>query len=282
MKMNRKGSLIHFLPFVVLAALAPGSVAAAASAPASEVPGDPAGPPPTLVSDDLGELHVVVREGQFGPTVSAAFLRLEGPDQRTGVTDAAGVYRFERLPAGTYTLQAEHLGYGAVEVEVEVAGDDRTTRILVEMHREPIALEGIEVEVEGRRPTWGPLERVYERVEWQQRLGLGSFITREEIENRVAMRIEDLIRGRMAGVRVGPRGGISMTRSATYRSSDVSCRVQIYLDGVNVTGRGGFEGISPNEVELIEVYRGLSQTPAEFGGYEARCGVVAVWTRRGF
>ncbi len=277
--MHQKGLLLHFLALASLAVLAPASTSAASGTFCLEMRHGARGPPTILASDDLGELVVVVREGELGGPVAAVFLRLEGPEERTGVTGAEGTFRFERLPAGTYTVRAEHLAYGTVEVEVEVAGDDHTTYTEIHLHREPIALDPLVVEVERARPTWGLLEKVYERVEWQQRLGLGRFITREDIENRIAMRISDLLRGRYAGVRVGPGGTISMTRSRGFSGCGGAV---IYIDGIKVGARSPDAFVSVMQVELIEIYRGLSQVPAEFADFDARCGVVAVWTRRGF
>lgn len=38
---------------------------------------------------------------------------------------------------------------------------------------------------------------------------------------------------------------------------------------------------APGLVEGIEIYRGLSTVPAQFLNSDAKCGVVAIWTRRG-
>ena len=39
--------------------------------------------------------------------------------------------------------------------------------------------------------------------------------------------------------------------------------------------------VSPDEVAAVEVYTGTSQIPAQFSSsqYNARCGVVVIWTR---
>jgi outer membrane receptor for ferrienterochelin and colicin len=36
-----------------------------------------------------------------------------------------------------------------------------------------------------------------------------------------------------------------------------------------------------SSIEGIEVYKGAAQLPAEFGGSNSMCGVVAIWTKRG-
>jgi hypothetical protein len=62
--------------------------------------------------------------------------------------------------------------------------------------------------------------------------------------------------------------------------------VQIFLDGMLIT-RGSPGGevliddiVNPLDVEAIEVFRGLASVPPEFLTPDARCGVVAIWTRR--
>jgi hypothetical protein len=73
-----------------------------------------------------------------------------------------------------------------------------------------------------------------------------------------------------------------------------SCPPLVYIDGVLVThtsfsGKGVGEAageaaaaidmVHPLDVAGIEIYRGPAQTPGEFGGSNARCGVIVVWTR---
>ena len=42
--------------------------------------------------------------------------------------------------------------------------------------------------------------------------------------------------------------------------------------------------VMPQDVEAIEVYRRASEVPAHFGGMSTatQCGVIAIWTRRGW
>jgi hypothetical protein len=41
-----------------------------------------------------------------------------------------------------------------------------------------------------------------------------------------------------------------------------------------------FDVVRPGEIEAIEVFRGLSQMPAEFRTHDS-CAAVAIWTREG-
>jgi hypothetical protein len=68
-----------------------------------------------------------------------------------------------------------------------------------------------------------------------------------------------------------------------------SCQLGWFLDGhrMNKPGMGddaatdGLAGISLNALQGIEVFRGVSEMPAEFADPDLRCGAVALWSRRG-
>jgi hypothetical protein len=37
----------------------------------------------------------------------------------------------------------------------------------------------------------------------------------------------------------------------------------------------------PDNIEAIEVYNGVAQVPAQYGGAHSACGVVLIWLRTG-
>jgi hypothetical protein len=58
----------------------------------------------------------------------------------------------------------------------------------------------------------------------------------------------------------------------------------VFVDGRPANRRGNVsinDLASPSGLEGMEVYRGLATVPPEFLTPEARCGVIALWTRRG-
>lgn len=66
---------------------------------------------------------------------------------------------------------------------------------------------------------------------------------------------------------------IRMTRWA-------NCRPFYFQDGVPINADFA-ERISPSDIYGVEVYD-LSEVPVDFQRADLRCGVIAVWTRRGF
>jgi hypothetical protein len=73
---------------------------------------------------------------------------------------------------------------------------------------------------------------------------------------------------------------------AVSGAGGAACPVQVFLDGMRTT-REGPEGdvvvddlVSPLDVEVVEVFRGMASIPPEFLTNFARCGVIAIWTKR--
>jgi hypothetical protein len=183
-------------------------------------------------------------------------------------------------PRGRGTLVVRRLGYtdqrfslaaGIPEVEVVLA--PQPVRMgMVQASARPL-------------PRSLPLQRFYERMQ----RGHGSFVTRENIDRRKPRRLADLFH-EIPGVRVVPssRGErLIMDGTTPYmwgsrgaRTGD--CPVQYYLEGVSwepdAPGVLG-DDVRPNEVEGIEVYRRLSEVPAEYRKAGSECGVVLIWLK---
>jgi hypothetical protein len=81
--------------------------------------------------------------------------------------------------------------------------------------------------------------------------------------------------------RPGPSDYIVLNR---YKHFDPSgrpgpCFPIVYLDGYRTGGASIDDLVFPSDVEGVEVYKGLSEYPGQFASPDARCGVIAVWTR---
>ncbi|TVP54575.1 MAG: hypothetical protein EA351_12905 [Gemmatimonadales bacterium] len=246
------------------------------------------GPAPALAAQDLppeteefGRLLGLVREGETGPAVPGARVTLRGPEERSAVTGESGEFRMELLPPGLYRVEVEHLAYRRIEVEVEVAGGEQTTRVELRLMRDAIAIDPVTVEVEARRGT-GPLVGVYDRVARQQALGLGRIFTRDEFEHRGTSRVSSLLQT-MPSVRVNSRGNVTLRARGSV--SQRTCNPEVWLDGFRV-GRSDDavnidDFVTVSQLEVMEVYTGPSQIPFEFLSSDSMCGVIVLWTRRG-
>jgi hypothetical protein len=221
-----------------------------------------------------------VVDGETGAPIPGARVVLQGADRFSVVTDADGRFRIEELEAGAYRLTVSHLAWADVERTLPVAGGGRVTEVAVELLREVVSVSPIVVRVDPR-PTFGPLAEVYQRMEHMQRLGQGRFWDREAIAESGASRLTTLL-STMVGVRVV--GGSVLLTSTPGRSAGASrCDPLLFIDGSPFPLRGESldQVVRLSDVEVVEVYRRPSQIPAEYSGSDARCGVIALWTRRG-
>jgi len=223
-------------------------------------------------------------EAGTGQPISGASVILYTEDGQAllgKLTDAAGQFLIDAPGAGRFKLTAERIGYATVNGgPIEIVGTD-TVDVVMRMGTEVIAIDGIEVVTEARDIH---LERsgFYER----KRMGFGQFITRDEIEFRNPSRTSDLLRT-IAGVQVVPRGGFGggepVLRGAI--SGMGQCLPGIVLDGMTIRQAGSSEPpfdelVNPFDIQAIEVYRGPSEVPAQFGGSQSACGMIVIWTRK--
>jgi 5-hydroxyisourate hydrolase-like protein (transthyretin family) len=230
-----------------------------------------------------GEVRGVVRQGEFGPSLGNANVRLMGGgEDRRVTTDSQGRFVFEEIPSGHYDLEVTHLGYQALNHPVEVEGGGRVTRMTVRLLRDAIALDPVVVEVEAR-PSWGVLAGVYDRRDHMEALGIGTFFDRSDIEQSAASQVTSLV-ARLPGVTRRPTSPGSAAHTLQIHRTN-ECQPAFFVDGMpyRLDSRESIDHVvSTWVVEMIEVYRGPSELPMEFFTYEAsRCGAVAVWTRRG-
>jgi hypothetical protein len=235
-----------------------------------------------------------------GRPISGARVRLLSADSRPlrgTLTDSLGHFSFPVRQAGAYRLHAERIGYRpTLTPHLRLAAGD-TLQVEFRLAVNAVLLAPVEIVARSRARANPVLEGFYVR---RQR-GFGQFVSREEIEQRSPFYITDIL-GTVPGVRVAPGGRTGSRNVYMARSAHGDCPVQIYLDGALVNRPVAARRISdslrvsdqyanlewtiddmvsPSSVEGIEIYRGLSEVPAEFGGPNAHCGVIAVWTKRG-
>jgi hypothetical protein len=178
--------------------------------------------------------------------------------------DSTGDFAFPRVPVGSYTISIRRIGYQELTEDVLLQAAVRTeiTASLV-----PVAMnvEPVFVTVQ-RRASMAMAD--FER---RRALGIGKFVTREDIEARRPRQVSDMFRA-VPGVRVVPdRNGDAhlLVRGG--------CKPNLYIDGV-----AAYEAMSldlilhPDDVEGIEVYTTAS-APPQYA--RSACGVVVVWTR---
>ena len=65
------------------------------------------------------------------------------PTRRGATTDAAGVFRFRGVPAGSYHLDVSLIGYAPAHVEIDVPATGEALAVEISLDPSPLALEGV-------------------------------------------------------------------------------------------------------------------------------------------
>lgn len=240
-------------------------------------------------------VHGLVLYSHNDAPVSLATVRLidaEGRVAVTGYSDVAGRFQLTVPQAGSYSVHVEHLtGFDMVDGPMDLTA---SSNVMVAFHlvAKPIALDALEVTVEGRLP---PLDRAgfYER----RQAGLGFFMDDLDIERRRPLRASDLMRT-IPGVQYLEANGIAgvsgypvmayALRSQVFSASSPPCFPRVYVDGTVVEQGGstftparGFDQlVAAQDIAALEVYDSPVDTPAQFGGLSG-CGVILIWTKTG-
>jgi hypothetical protein len=188
------------------------------------------------------------------------------------VTDGQGRFRFAPLAAGTLVVDVRHLAYAPRSDTVRLADGDEV-RLEIRLAADAIALPPLAVETFSMRLDEAGFFRRRAR-------GIGTFMTREEVQAHRATHLGDLF-ARVPGLRrVILADGTSRIDSRGGKPPISRCDTQYFIDGVRADIAGvGVDAIPVHVVEGIEVYRSGSQVPTQFDHGRAMCGAVVIWTR---
>lgn len=225
----------------------------------------------------------VVEEGTDQP-ISDAWVRLLDEKRRTlasARTDDDGRFSFTRLNPGPLAFRVARIGYRETTTPYWRVSGGESLEVTIRLDATAVLLAPLEITAltRSRSPM---LAAFYNRLD--RRIG-GTFFSREDIERRRPARVTDLLVD-VPGLRL--EGGSTIgTRIATFDrtlpgTGGGVCPVQVYVDGMQAKGEVSLNDLaSPAGLEGLEVYKGLATVPPEFQSPEARCGVIALWTRRG-
>ena len=211
----------------------------------------------------------------------------------SGRTDAKGVFRIVKIPAGTHEVSLRQIGYSPLVLKIDFSDNVITDRQFVLTAAQVLD----SVVVAGRRATIPEFEE-------RRKLGIGRFLTRDELAEQESRRMSDVL-AHIGGLRIerGTGGGqawISGGRGqmtvydpdplAKAMGAKPACYVDVWLDGIRLyTGQAGSMGqplfnvnsMQPGDLEAIEYFAGAASVPPKYFRSGLDCGVLVLWTRRG-
>lgn len=236
----------------------------------------------------------------MGPVAGAAIALDDG--RYVELSDEAGRFLLADRPPGVGVLRIRHLAYGENEASIQIPSSG-TLEIEIRLAPEALPVEPIDVTVVGMQSFKLDISGFYARRDWNDRLGLGHYLTRRDIEDRGAARVSHILSdiprvGMLDGGCGSGRCDVPVITSAggdcrrvKDSGGELMVGASLYLDGVRmptVSGRGNEflisgidEFVVPGDIAGIEVYTGAGDLPGEFADFNAqRCGAVVIWTGR--
>lgn len=236
-----------------------------------------------------GIVHGLVINASTGKPISAVTVTLSAESLRAE-SDDRGRFTFNRVPAGTHEITAEHIGFGKRSASIDIPAG-QSIDITLTLDERAVELDTLNVAVT-QRSRWLSINGFYER---RMESGLsGAYITRDLIEHRNTDMITDLMDD-FAGVRVIHSG--PGKRTVRFNRRFGSCEPDLYVDGSlyrasspSMQTSGGlrwdesgnkvddYNVVSTSQIEAIEIYVGAA-TPVRFSNAQG-CGAVLIWLRR--
>jgi hypothetical protein len=209
--------------------------------------------------------HVV--DSEMGNPLIGASVRA-GRDTASFKTDSLGFFRIPNLPGGATDLRIQLLGYedGLFRVRLPDTG-------LVDQQF-ALDFNGFmlpEIVVQARAEILQPRYIEFERRRLRK---LGAFLRWDDLKKSSFSSVGDALRT-VRGVRI--QCDQSSYECFVVMSRTPNCHPTWYIDGIEV--HSFHENTPIRDIYGIEIYRGTGEIPAEYGGSNAGCGVIAMWTK---
>ncbi len=208
-----------------------------------------------------------------GGVVRGARVRLAstGAAGRYAVTDSAGAFVLDDLPAGTQSLEAIAIGFTPTRTVVDLR-PGVPARVTIAMRARVTTLEAVAVRGMSRHAL-GYAER-------RQQGGMGFFMTGNDARAS-GQPLVSMALLRAPGLRVGD---MQFGRPVLQGSS--RCQPRFFLDGWEIEGDELDRFVSMNDLGAVEVYRQWSEAPPQLmqsvlatQGMRGQCQLVFVWSR---
>ena len=186
------------------------------------------------------------------------------------LSDSAGRFLLERVPAGKVTVNVRRLGFEPRQIVVELMDGERDS-LVVTLRTLPQTLPEVTAAADAHL-------RIHLAEFFRHReTGMGRYLDRAQMTKMRVSLLSDVLR-RLPGVRVSPdRNGRYILRMGR---STRNCPPDFWIDNVRAPFLN-VDDIPLQDIEAIEVYNGPGALPPEYNhrfGNPA-CGAIVIWTR---
>lgn len=230
-----------------------------------------------------------------GTPIAGALIAVAETDS---VYTSGGDGRFEvrDLPSGRLQVRIRAIGFRPFGAEFALSSGRRLIDTTLILQHSAQILDSVVVTARATTFEAGKMADVERRM----KSGFGRFITRTALHDPLQGGLDTQLR-RFARMRLAPLcHGIGLgAMSATRGDSPIGvnchpqvltgCFMAVFIDGAlywspdmgAVAEPPDLTKFNPLDLEAVEVYRSDAELPIEFGGTNASCGVLLLWTRVG-
>ncbi len=248
--------------------------------------------------DPTGQIRGAVQTRE-GKPIPDAEIRLAGMNV-AATSDSTGWFVLRGLGKGEFIVQVRRIGYKAQRFGAWLEREGEVKEAKVVLERGAYELPEVTVQARRLKPIEYGWTTRYDDFFRRRQVGFGHYILRDEIDRKGAGRTPSLLGG-VRGLTLRYRHpGISGT-DVRFIGCD---RVSVWIDGnkqrypdipqsrsnVATGGLVNFkvdtasmatgeylQRVIPSQIEMMEIYRGPSEMPAEF--LDDSCAAIAIWTR---
>lgn len=187
-------------------------------------------------------------------------------------TDAGGRFLLRDVPTGSHQLEFASVGMTPVTTDVDILAAD-TTMVSATL-RTVTNLQAMSVLGVGTRG------RAVRRFEERRQQGFGAYMDSTTIGSRATL---SAVFAGFAGVTV-QAASANGRRFNIYLPSTGSgpCLAMLQVDGIQQIDHEILGLMHPDDIAAVEVYPQRTTIPTDLMRTDARCGLVAVWTKRAF
>jgi hypothetical protein len=169
-------------------------------------------------------------------------------------------------------LQVRAIGYLAASWIIELR-EGEVHNDVYELEPLPVVLDPLVVT---RRRSFAEARRA--EFERRREAGRGYFVTEDDIRRENPRSLADLLR-HVPGVRLQCRGSMAGCTVRMARAPR-ECTPDFIVDGFEASNATSLD-MPTIGITGIEIYRTLSETPAQFLRTDNQCGTIVIWTESG-
>lgn len=192
-------------------------------------------------------------------------------------SDSLGITRFIGLEPGLVRVIARHGGYAPMQTTALLGFSDSTVVVFL-MRASAQTLDTVRVNAP-RAPEY------LRDFNVRKRMGLGHFLTEQQLDSTKHEMLADLVSRRFSGLRASWGGASSVKLVSTrgfysfgkFKIGKAGCFPLVYIDEM-IADPGQLGSLQSGDVGGVEYYS--NAPPVQYTRAGAQCGVMLIWTRR--